>query len=264
MAKAGPSIQRVNGKKPNKMTQPRSAGLSPLHRPHLPAASDNLDAHGQARVPDRGFSTRSRLPASDVSEGQPGYRTHAAGSSSGGPCSPRPPVKRAQARAPLAPLTTVLIAVTLLGLPLFGQLSRKIRAKDVKFPEFYESPGGQKVADLPPSARSQLRTNRLKSILMGKEGQYLSNEIFLINEMQLEHYQPDGRTSLVAQAPQCLFDSDSRVAWSTGRLDLTGLEGAVLVHGRAGFQVRMTNSTMSISNRVRTIIRQDLLRPAKP
>ena len=131
-------------------------------------------------------------------------------------------------------------------LPLAGQLSRRFKARDVKFPEFYENQ---------MTGRSQ--TNRLKGLLMGAEGQYLSNEVFLVTQMRLEHYQPDGRTNVVAKAPQCLFDNEARVAWSTGRLEVIGINGGLTIEGNEGFQVSMTNSALVVSNRVRTVLRQD-------
>ena len=131
-------------------------------------------------------------------------------------------------------------------LPLAGQLSRRFKARDVKFPEFYENP---------MTGKSQ--TNKLKGILMGAEGQYLSNELFLVTQMQLEHYQPDGRTNVVAKAPQCFFDNEARVAWSTGRLEVIGVNGGLKITGNEGFQVQMTNSSLIVSNRVRTVLRQE-------
>ena len=136
--------------------------------------------------------------------------------------------------------------VWLCVLPLAGQLSRRFKARDVKFPEFYENP---------MTGKSQ--TNKLKGLLMGSEGQYLSNELFLVTQMRLEHYQPDGRTNVVAKAPQCFFDNEARVAWSTGRLEVIGVNGGLRITGNQGFQVQMTNSSLIVSNRVRTVLRQE-------
>ena len=136
--------------------------------------------------------------------------------------------------------------VWLCVLPLAGQLSRRFKARDVKFPEFYENP---------MTGKSQ--TNKLKGLLMGSEGQYLSNELFLVTQMRLEHYQPDGRTNVVANAPQCFFDNEARIAWSTGRLEVIGINGGLRIIGNEGFQVQMTNSSLIVSNRVRTVLRQE-------
>ena len=140
--------------------------------------------------------------------------------------------------------------------PLPGQIARYVKGKDLRWPDFYETPG---------AGRSH--TNRLRGMLMGAEGQSLSNDLFVVRltQMRLEHYDLLGKTNLVALAPECLFDTQNRVAWSTtSRLDIVGMNGALLVHGDQGFHLVMTNSTMTVSNRVRTTLRQDMLKLARP
>jgi len=140
----------------------------------------------------------------------------------------------------------IAAVVLLCVLPLAGQLTRQLKARDVKFPEFYENP-----------MMGKSQTNKLKGLLMGAEGQYLSNELFLVTQMRLEHYQPDGRTNVVAKAPQCIFDNEARLAWSTGRLEVIGVNGGLRIEGNEGFQVQMTNSSLIVSNRVRTVLHQE-------
>lgn len=146
----------------------------------------------------------------------------------------------------------LLLALALAG-PLAGQVRQGSRGSAWKFPDYYDTP-----------LIGSSQTNRLKGMILGEAGQHLSNRVFRITDMQLEHYELDGKTNLVARAPECLFDASDRVAWSTGRLEIVGLNGAMFVHGRQGFQARMTNSTLIISNRVRTIINQDLVKLSKP
>lgn len=134
----------------------------------------------------------------------------------------------------------------LAGWPALTQISSGFKGSGWKYPERYE---------LPLLAKGQ--TNRLKGMLMGKEGQHLSNRIFRVTTMQLEHYELDGKTNLVARAPECLFDMEPRIAWSTGRLEIIAMGGAMRVEGNQGFQVQMTNSVLTISNRVRTVIERD-------
>ena len=163
-------------------------------------------------------------------------------------------IRFSQPRTPwLLAAASVAALVLIFVLPLAGQLSRYAKGKDVKFPQFYETP---------MTGRSQ--TNRLKGLLMGAEGQYLSNEVVLVTKMRLEHYQPDGRTNVVALAPQCFFDNEARLAWSTGRLEVIGINGALRIEGNQGFQVSMTNSSLVVSNRVRTVIRQEPQNPIHP
>jgi hypothetical protein len=135
---------------------------------------------------------------------------------------------------------------------LLAQLGR-FAGKNFKFPEYYEA-----------SALSGSKTNRLKSLLTGTEARYLSNNLYDITRMRLDTYQVDGHTSLVAKAPQCLLDVNARTATSTGRLEITSWDGALFVEGNEGFLVRMTNSSLTISNHVRTVIRQALSKSTKP
>ena len=146
-------------------------------------------------------------------------------------------------------LSGLFVVASLAGLSLFAQLGRNWKTTGVKYAEFYED-----------EATGHRQTNQIKAILRGAEGQFLSNEVVLVKQMRLEHYQLNGHTGLVATAPICLFDWETRVAWSTGRLDLVGLDGALRVHGHQGFEVRMTNNTMFLSNRVRTVLRREMLK----
>jgi hypothetical protein len=54
------------------------------------------------------------------------------------------------------------------------------------------------------------------------------------------------------------------VAWSTGRLEIVGMGGALTIHGNQGFQASLTNSILIISNRVRTVIERGLLNESQP
>jgi hypothetical protein len=148
----------------------------------------------------------------------------------------------------------VLLALgSLLAWPLLAQIRSGGQASGWKYPERYE---------LPILAKGQ--TNRLKGLLMGQQGQHLSNQVYRVNQMQLEHYDLDGKTNLIARAPECLFNMDDRIAWSTGRLEIIGLAGAMRMDGNEGFEARMTNSTLTISNRVRTVLRQGLAKISNP
>jgi hypothetical protein len=137
-----------------------------------------------------------------------------------------------------------------------GQIARYVKGKDLRWPDFYETPTSGKG-----------HTNRLRGMLMGAEGQSMSNDLFVVRltQMRLEHYDLLSKTNLVALAPECFFDTQGRVAWSaTSRLDIVGMNGALLVHGDRGFHLVMSNSTMTVSNRVRTTIRQDMMKSTQP
>lgn len=160
-------------------------------------------------------------------------------------------VHRLSFRAPVVLL--VAGVMTLLAVPLPGQIRSGFKGSGSKYPEYFE---------LPLTGGSQ--TNRLRGMFLGTEWQHLSNKVFRVTAMRIEHYEMSGGTNLIAIAPECLFDAGARVAWSTGRLDIVGMNGGITIRGERGFQARMTNSTLTISNRVRTVIQRELVRPITP
>jgi hypothetical protein len=137
--------------------------------------------------------------------------------------------------------------------PLVAQIQQGFRGTAWKFPEYHETP-------LP----GPKRTYPLKSLISGEQGRHLSNDLYLVTGMRLEQYAWEGPTNLVARAPECFFKADTRVAWSTGRLEIVGMGGRLTVEGNDGFQATMTNATLIISNRVRTVIERNPLSEYKP
>lgn len=146
-----------------------------------------------------------------------------------------------------------LLLVLAVAAPLVAQIQQGFKSTAWKFPEYYETP-------LP----GKNRTFPLKGLISGEQGRHLSNSIYLVIGMRLEHYEFEGVTNLLARAPECLFDMGTRVAWSTGRLEIVGRGGALTIQGNQGFQASLTNSTLTISNRVRTVIERGLLNESKP
>ena len=145
-----------------------------------------------------------------------------------------------------------LLLALALAAPLVAQIQQGFKSTAWKFPEYYETP-------LPGEKRSY----PLKGMISGEQGRHLSNSVYFVTGMLLEHYAVEGATKLLARAPECLFNADTRLAWSTGRLEIVGRGGALTVEGNRGFQANMTNSTLIISNRVRTVIQRGLLNQSK-
>jgi hypothetical protein len=104
----------------------------------------------------------------------------------------------------------------------------------------------------------------MKGCLILGEGEYLPGGLVLGKVMQLEQYTPEGRTNLVARAPECLFDPAAHLAWSTGRLEIVAMDGRFVLATRHGFQANLTNTTLTLSNRVRTVLQQNLMQFAPP
>jgi hypothetical protein len=148
----------------------------------------------------------------------------------------------------------LMLGLAAAAVPLLAQLGQQRRAKDFKYREPYEISG----------PRFNV-TNRTRSFVLGAEGTYLSNNLWLLTGARLEYYAPAGNvTNLVAKAPECLLDLSNRVASSTGRLDLFGSQHRVFVRGNEGFIFFLTNSTLIVSNHVRTYIHPELLNTATP
>jgi len=98
--------------------------------------------------------------------------------------------------------------------------------------------------------------HRLATLITGTEAEMLPNDISLVKQMRLEHYPQDAITNLIATAPECLLDAANRTASSTNRIELRIANG-LFIEGQ-GFFCDLTNFNFVISNRVRTLIEQDL------
>jgi hypothetical protein len=147
-----------------------------------------------------------------------------------------------------------LLLIALVGtVPLVAQIQQGFRGTAWKFPEYYETPL--------PGAK---RTYPLKGLISGAQGRHLSNDLYLVSGMRLEQYAWEGPTNLLARAPECFFKADTRVAWSTGRLEIVGMGGRLTIEGNQGFQATMTNATLIISNRVRTVLERSPLNEYRP
>lgn len=112
------------------------------------------------------------------------------------------------------------------------------RVKDFYVPDYYEAP----------------HQNQMKSLLRGAEAEPQPNGRVLIHELLVETYNLDGTTELVVRAPECVYNSVTQTASSTGRIEARSGDGKMLIRGE-GFLWQQTNSLFTISNRVHTIIR---------
>ena len=138
--------------------------------------------------------------------------------------------------------------------PSIAQIGGRGRATNFRHRELYDA-GDSKVNV----------TNRVKSYLTAAEGVYLTNHLVALISTRLENYAPEGEfTNLVAIVPACLLDTMGRSVSSTGGLELLGLQRRLLVRGDEGFIFLLTNSTLIVSNHVRTYIHPELLHSVSP
>ncbi len=101
-------------------------------------------------------------------------------------------------------------------------------------------------------------SQRLKTLLHGAEAEYLAHPI-PVRLLTIETYEESGATNLIAKARESLCDRTNRTASSAGPLDLRLADGRFSLSG-VGFLWTQTNTTLLISNQVRSTLRGDLLR----
>src|SRR5438874_1519288 len=137
---------------------------------------------------------------------------------------------------------------SLIGATASGQI---FGAKGFKYPVPFEG-----------TNEPALRIARYKALLTLQKVTPLTNGLLGGIGMQIENYQQDGKTNLIARAPECLFDQATRVASSTNRLELESPNG-LTIEG-VGFLCYLTNFNLIISNDVHTVVLQQMLQGASP
>jgi hypothetical protein len=94
---------------------------------------------------------------------------------------------------------------------------------------------------------------QIKSILSGAEALLRPGGRFIIKQFKLQTFDSDGKTNKVVTAPECLYDEKNGTANSSGPVQLQNGDGKYRVAGE-GFLWRQTNSFLTISNNVHTVI----------
>lgn len=130
------------------------------------------------------------------------------------------------------------------ALPLPAQTRALGRLKDFKWADLRDVAAGGAEA-----------TNRLKTLITGTEAVPQGEGMVWVKEVRIESYAADGRTNLVTEAPECLVHQTAREARSAGPLKVLTGDGRFFTEGQ-GFLCRLTNYSLTISNAVRTVIRQ--------
>lgn len=101
---------------------------------------------------------------------------------------------------------------------------------------------------------------RMKSLIKGLEAQPLPGGRYLIKQLRLELFDESGKPQAIVEAPECVYDAVKRTADSGGELRVDSGDGALSIQG-TGFLWRQDESTLTISNKVHTTIR-DMKRPS--
>jgi hypothetical protein len=93
----------------------------------------------------------------------------------------------------------------------------------------------------------------MKTRISGAEAQPLAGGLLMIQQLKLETFDSNGVPGLIVKAPHCVYDTLHGVASSPGHLRLETADGSSHVEGD-GFLWRQTNSFLTISNNVQTVI----------
>jgi hypothetical protein len=118
-----------------------------------------------------------------------------------------------------------------------AQQTAASHASDFSSVEYFEAPHAQ----------------QMKSRLSGAEASPQADGLLLIKQIRLEEFDVDGKLEVVAEAPECVYDTMNGVASSAGHLQLQTGDGNMQIEGE-GFLWRQTNQWLTISNRVQTVI----------
>jgi hypothetical protein len=97
----------------------------------------------------------------------------------------------------------------------------------------------------------------VKVRLSGAEATPLPGAKFDLKAMKVEKFSTDGRLQAQVRAPLCTYAIFDKVASSPGHLDLDSGDGKFHVEGD-GFLWQEKNSSLIISNHVRTVIQVGL------
>jgi hypothetical protein len=111
------------------------------------------------------------------------------------------------------------------------------RANDFSSVEYFEPPHQQLI----------------KSRLSGAEAQPQAGGLLVIKQLKLETFDTNGVPGLIVKAPECAYDTLHGVASSPGHLRLETADASSHVEGD-GFLWRQTDSFLTISNNVQTVV----------
>ena len=142
---------------------------------------------------------------------------------------------------PFVPVALV-IGLLLLAVPAQGQ--RVVDTKGLKFADYFDPP----------------HETQMKWLLEGAKAQPLEGGRVLIAGARSQTFRVTGEQEMAVEAPECVYDSARRTVSSPGTLRVQAVDGKFYLEGE-GFLWQQTNSSLFVSNRVHTIVQQDLFRP---
>jgi hypothetical protein len=112
------------------------------------------------------------------------------------------------------------------------------KGSNMRFPDFFDPPN-----------QAQLRT-----LVTGAEVVPDGANRYRIKNLHIETFRENGEPEGVVDATDCIYDDAARTASSGGPVKAHTADGRFRIEG-TGFCVTLTNKSLTISNNVRTVIR---------
>src|SRR5277367_2195576 len=134
-------------------------------------------------------------------------------------------------------ILSAFMALEFFAVAIKAQQSTASHASDFSSVEYFEPP----------------HQTLMKSRMSGAEAQPLSGGLLVIKQLKLETFDTNGAPGLIVKSPECVYDTLHGVANSPGHLRLETADASSHVEGD-GFLWRQTDSFLTISNNVQTVI----------
>lgn len=144
----------------------------------------------------------------------------------------------------LAVLTGLAIVCALLA---HAAQPLSFKATNVKYPDYYDPPNQSK----------------LRALVRGSEAVPEGKNRVRVKDVHIESFHLNGKPEAIVDAPDCVYDHETRAASSDGPVKAQTADGRMRIEG-TGFSLSVTNKSLTISNNVRTVIRDLGLNPKKP
>lgn len=121
------------------------------------------------------------------------------------------------------------------------------KGTNVKFRDYYDPPN-----------QSQMR-----AFVQGSEAVPEGKSRVRMKNLHIESFRENGEAEGIVDAPDCIYDHEARTASSDGPIKAQTADGRMRIEG-TGFSLSLTNKSLTISNNVRTVIRDLGTNPRNP
>src|SRR5580765_992362 len=105
-----------------------------------------------------------------------------------------------------------------------------------------------KVAELfdPPNEK------QIKDLIEGARARHQGSQT-VVYDARVQRFSTNGAVEIIIEAPECFYDDKAKAVNSAGPVQFRTADGRFFLSG-VGFLWRQTNSTLYISNQVRTVV----------